>query len=32
MRPTVTCKIYRGVEAWGLASRDEAVHRAGTRP
>jgi hypothetical protein len=30
--PRVTCKIYRDVEAWGLASRDEAAHQAGTCP
>jgi hypothetical protein len=26
------CSIYRDAEAWGLAIRDEAAHRAGTRP
>jgi hypothetical protein len=30
--PRVACRIYRGVEAWGLASRDEAAYRVGTRP
>jgi hypothetical protein len=26
------CSIYRDVEAWGLAIRDEVAHRAGTHP
>jgi hypothetical protein len=30
--PRVACRIYRGEEAWGLASMDEEAHRARTRP
>jgi hypothetical protein len=30
--PRVACRIFRGAEAWGLASKDEAAHRVGTHP